>query len=679
MFFIATVVLPWEGYATDASQETCPIQKKMFNFRDKSLSMPRHTYTRTYVQKMKLPFKALLIFGFLTSSTLFSQTNASRVKDTTNLTILPEVILTDVKSPFGFDYKGATQIILNAQDLTPYRGRGIAVALNRLAGLEVNGARGAQGIVLNLYARGGRGKQSLIIIDGVRVADPASASLSFDLRLLDLSQIESIKVVKGANSSLYGTNAAAVVIDITTKKHQGSKTSVALNVIGGTHQSAQEVNHALNNTKYQTRISGGGNTWNYTLSYSAQKAKGLSSFKTPLGEEDPFEQESIGVRVEKNFSPTFTAAIFADQQFMKASYDDAFMGVDADNFFETKRNQIGAGWFWKQQKAVFKSTVSFSSYDSKDTSAFGSEVLAHSLNADVVYRVFFDSHWNLISGFQMAKDAIAANKTTDTPSSDYLITDPYLTLGYNRGGFNLQLGGRFNYHSLYKGQWVYHINPNMFLDKQRKFNMHIGWSTAYITPTLGMFFGAYGANKDLRPEQNTNIELGLSFSNVAGTQLGVTYFKRDEQDAIIFNNPAFLYENNTEKTWAKGLEFQGGTRLVNHLELTANYSLVWVSETAIRIPKHKVNINALYTFGAAKHISLMYAYTGQRTDTDFTTYENVTLDAFSLIDIQYNFPIIGKLFTGFLSVNNLTNIAFEETVGYQTLGRNYNIGLSYQL
>ncbi len=87
-----------------------------------------------------------------------------------------------------------------------------------MAGIEVNGSRGPQGGILSIYARGGRSKQALVIIDGIRVADPTSASLSYDLRLLDISQIESIKVIKGANSSLYGTNAGVVVIDISTKR-----------------------------------------------------------------------------------------------------------------------------------------------------------------------------------------------------------------------------------------------------------------------------------------------------------------------------------------------------------------------------------------------------------------------------------------------------------------------------
>ena len=85
-----------------------------------------------------------------------------------------------------------------------------------------------------------------------------------------------------------------------------------------------------------------------------------------------------------------------------------------------------------------------------------------------------------------------------------------------------------------EGQWVYHINPSLFLDQSAQFKAHLSLSSAYITPTLGMFFGAYGANVNLLPETNQNTEFGLSFNANKGTQLGLTYFDRKEQQAIYF-------------------------------------------------------------------------------------------------------------------------------------------------
>jgi len=621
----------------------------------------------------------LLAIGLGCSVLLYGQNSQSALNENLKLVNLKEVVVSDLKAPLGFAYKGATETILTEEDLMPFRSRGVAAALNSLAGIEVNGSRGAQGTVMSIYARGGRGKQALILIDGIRVADPASASLSFDLRLLDLSQIQSIKVIKGANSSLYGSSAATVVIDITTKKHAEKPISWQLNAIVGTHQGAEDRNNKLAYSNYNTRLSGSQKQWDYSLSYSRQDAKGLSSFKTANREEDPYQQDAFRMVVGRKLSESIQAQIFVDKQSMKAAYDDAFMGLDANNTFETIKKSMGTQWVWQQNRGVLKANLSLASYDSKDVSAYGSEVLAKNLHSDLIYRFFISEKWNLISGFQVIKDQIEENEMQGTEASEYLITDPYISLGYIGTAIQLQIGGRYNYHSQYNGQWVYHINPSIFLDAQKNFRAHAAVSTAYITPTLGMFFGPYGANKDLKPETNTNAEVGLAFDNQKGTQLGITYFQRNENQAIIFNGPAFLYENNPEQTWARGFETQFFTTLLKDLKMSANYSWVALSETAIRIPKHKANLSLNYSPKPTQQLSAIYAFTGSRKDTNFSTYEQISLEAFSVVDLQYSFPLGLKNANAFLSANNVFNSDFVETVGYQTLGRNVRFGVQFQL
>ena len=597
-------------------------------------------------------------------------------KDTTYLN---EVILSDLKAPLGSNFRGATQVILNSRDLLPFRTRGVATALNQLAGIEVNGSRGPQGSILSIYARGGRSKQTLVIIDGIRVADPASASLSYDLRLLDISQIDIIKVIKGANSSLYGTNAGVVVIDISTKKSVEKPVGFVLNTHIGTHQTAENQNNSLNYTSVFTGLSGEVASWNYALRYSQLNATGVSSFNTPGQIEDPFSQSGLHLSLGKNFSDQLSTKLIVETQKISADYDDAFMGRDAKNTFQTTRDHLASQWTWRQSRGVLKASVSLASYDSKDISAYGSSVLANNINAELIYRYFVNEQWNIITGVQYINDQIEDNPDQNTPATDYSIIDPFASIGYIIGRFNMQFGGRFNHHSQYGGEWVYHVNPSLFLDQSERFMAHFSLSSAFITPTLGMFFGAYGANVDLLPETNQNTEFGLSFDAKKGTQLGLTYFDRKEQLAIYFNGPAFLYENQMNDTWAKGLEFQLVTSLGEQFKVQANYSWTQVSETAIRIPKHKANFNLQFSPSEFTQWSLSMAYTGKRVDTDFSTFEQKTLKAFSLIDFQYGFPLGLLNSRGFISVNNLANVSFEETIGFQTLGRNIRLGIELGL
>jgi vitamin B12 transporter len=71
------------------------------------------------------------------------------------------------------------------------------------------------------------------------------------------------------------------------------------------------------------------------------------------------------------------------------------------------------------------------------------------------------------------------------------------------------------------------------------------------------------------------------------------------------------------------------------------------------------------------------AHTGSRTDTNFTTYENEVLSAFTLLDFSYSFPIYKNIGGSFVATN-ICNIDFVETIGYQTLGRNLRFGMNWR-
>ena len=639
--------------------------------------MLRHTYTRTTKYTMKLLEKtlALSLGSFLM---LYGQRQKQDSILERERTQLKEVVLTDLKAPFGFSQQGATQFVLDATDLKPFRTRGVGAALNSLAGIEVNGSRATTGAVMGIYARGGRGKQTLLLVDGIRMADPSSASLSYDLRLLDINQIASIKIIKGANSSLFGTNAAALVIDITTKKAAKKPIHWDGSATTGTHRGADQASYNQDYSQWSNYFSGAQLGWTYSLSLSAQRSKGLSSFKTPLGSEDPFRQDAQRLVIGKKWSNALTSSFFFDRQFMFASYDDAFMGVDAPNSFSTVKNSVGSQWAWQNKNQYIKFNFGLNSYESVDKSAFGSELTASNINSELLYKTFFKKYWNLTAGFQLIQDQIKENESQGTIGSDYWITDPYFSLGYHKEAFQFQAGARFNYHSAYKGQWVYHINPSLFIDSEKQYRFYAGLSSAYITPTLGMFFGPYGANVNLQAETNQNAEIGLAFDNRKGLQWGLTYFDRKEQQAIYFNGPAFLYENNPQDTWARGFETQLQLSLWANFRFSANYSFVEVSETAIRIPKHKTQVNMLYIPTDRSSLNLNIGYTGTRTDTNFSTYENKTLAAFTLVDLEYVFPIT-KQIGGAFSIHNLFDTDFVETIGYQTLGRNLRVGINWRL
>jgi vitamin B12 transporter len=117
--------------------------------------------------------------------------------------------------------------------LSKKSGQSLAAILSTVAGLEINGNQSA-GKNLGYYIRGGRNRQTLILIDGIPVTDASGINLEYDL--IPAEQVESIEIMKGAASTLYGSGAAAGVINITKKA--GKK------AIAGTAYEYRDANHS---------------------------------------------------------------------------------------------------------------------------------------------------------------------------------------------------------------------------------------------------------------------------------------------------------------------------------------------------------------------------------------------------------------------------------------------------
>ena len=121
---------------------------------------------------------------------------------------LEEVVVIDTRFPTKRSQSGKPVIKINSETLQNFQGLGLSAVLKQYAGIEILGSQTYAGQNKTVSIRGGRNRQVLILIDGVRVSDPSRIDNDFNLNFLDLSQIESIEILKGASSTLYGSSAA---------------------------------------------------------------------------------------------------------------------------------------------------------------------------------------------------------------------------------------------------------------------------------------------------------------------------------------------------------------------------------------------------------------------------------------------------------------------------------------
>jgi len=173
------------------------------------------------------------LFGTLLTVCSFT-INAQQVADATEVVKLQTVELTSTKFQLNANHSGKVVIKLTQADLKQNRGVELTTLLDQLAGIDIIGNQSAAGLNLSYSFRGGSNRQVLILIDGVAINNPSSISNDYDLRLLPLDQVESIEIIKGAASALYGSGAATAVINIKLKSAEKDfkatlNTSVATN------------------------------------------------------------------------------------------------------------------------------------------------------------------------------------------------------------------------------------------------------------------------------------------------------------------------------------------------------------------------------------------------------------------------------------------------------------------
>lgn len=597
--------------------------------------------------------------------------------DSINVQQLDEVVVSDSRFELKRENSGKTVIKIGSEELQHNQGKSVADIINSKSGIEIAGSRGADGSILGVFARGGRGRQVLVLIDGVRVSDPSSFSQEYDLRLLSAANIESIEILKGAASTLYGTNAATAVINITTKKV--SEQSISLNVQAsrGTNQNSDDQNYNLAQAFNSASLGGTLDAFTYQVGFSNRYSDGLSAIITPQNFEDSYSQINTDIKLGYQVSDKFTIGVYANQTKLNTEYDESFGLFDANYRFLSNQKRAGLTSEFKYQNGSLHLNMAYANYESENKSAFPSFFEGKNYVADIYNKYTFNDKFYTIVGLNFIKD-----ETVFSANQDFKIIDPYANLVYiSDSGLNLNVGARFNNHSEYGSHLVYNLNPSYTFKTEEGYVKFLStYATSYITPSLTHLFGNFGANPDLEPEENRTIEGGLEYALNNRFRVSGVYFNRKEENFVFYDNITGTYGNADNKIDAQGAEIELKWNPSDEIVIAGNYSFTErKGDAAIRIPKHKINASFGYAISKRTYASLDYRYTGERLDTDFNTFSNVALDPYSLLNVYTEHELIPSKLKIFVGLQNVLNTEYVEIIGYTTKGRNINAGLNLTL
>jgi vitamin B12 transporter len=569
------------------------------------------------------------------------------------------------------------------------KGKTIVDLINRVSGIEINGNTSVQGQTLGLFVRGGRSNEVVILIDGLQIVDPLQNS--FDLRFIDLDQVESIEISKGASSTLYGSGAATAVIDIRMKKGQDGGFNATVGSFVGTNQTA--INDNVGSViQTNVGVNGKDGKFNYLINYSFFEAAGISAARDEVGndafDDDPFRRNNLDIRLGVDFSEKFSiSGAFTTSRFKNSFDADSFTEGEnrtlEDNFrislspeFRYAKGSINLNMAYTKFN-IDRERTSFPGLSDGDNYMVDAFVKHTFGQVKFIGGINFQS--NEIRTFTIPFGATELTETQFTQDPKTTITDPYANMVYiSDFGLNVNAGVRWNNHSIYANNFVYNFNPSYRFTNDNGYVRIFGsFSTAFVAPSIQELFSSFG-NPELEAQESTTFELGLEYKKNDWT-INAVFFNRDVDNIIIFDPVNFFLVNGGDTT-ISGVEVNTTVNITKDFIFNGNYTYNNNNDPALRIPESKFNMGLAYQLSKDTNFTLDYQVVTERADQDFRDFLNVrdvTLEGYALLDFGAR-HVLSKGITVYADVTNILNEDYQEIFGFSTRGRNYRLGLRFQ-
>ena len=621
---------------------------------------------------------------------------------------LDEVVVTANKYEQKQSTTGKVLNIISRQQLERSGGKTLSEVLNTLPGLTMIGANNVLGTNQNISIRGASAGNVLLLIDGIPVNDPSAITNYYDLNFINIDQVERIEVLKGGQSTLYGSDAVAGVINVILKKAD-KKITVFGGVTGGSYNTLKE------------SIGFGGQQKNthFSINYTHQSSDGFSAAtdKNKVGgfDNDGFKQHALNGRFE--FSPAKNLKIN-----FTGTYNNYFADLDAAAFTDEKdytvkndNKQLGASAVYTLKKTTIHLNYNFNHVIRRynDDSLYQSSPYSKFARSSYTGRTHFAElygNWK-INNFELLIGADYRWNNTDQwywstgafgpyapPAlhAEMKQVSPYLTLAYNQdNGFGAEIGGRYNDHSVYGNNVSFNFNPFFVIKDKAKLFANI--YSAFKTPTLYQLYDQSIGNSSLTPEKSTVAEAGVEFLSLKKLNARVVGFYRQAKDAILYTfNPSTFAGKylNASKQTNYGIELEGGFAH-KKVSITANYTYTNGKTTAAfdgtgaplskdttyynlyRIPKHTIHIDFGVQATPTIYCSIKSRSASKREEYVYGAAAE-TLKAYVVFDVYGEYKM-GKETRLFLEINNIAGNKYVDILGYNTRGFNFNTGINFRL
>lgn len=576
-----------------------------------------------------------------------------------------EVVIHEQRLGIAFKESSRSIDVVTAEVIAASSANNVAELLNDVAGVDVR-QRGPHGVQSDIGIRGGTFDQTLVLINGIKIADPQTGHHNMNIPVA-IEDIQQIEVLKGPAARIYGLNGFAGAINIVTKKP--SENTITVGVHTGDHQ-LLDTRIGVSNTIGQ---------YGQSLSYSRNASDGYK-YNTDYEIEHYTYQGSLGSNGNQlNLLATHSARKFGANGFY-ASPD--FM----DQYEETHTSFVALdytkilGSWYISPKVSYRRNKDDYVFLREDPSFFNNvhvsevlngEVQARSSNALGIFQI--GAEYNMMNLESNNLGMRERNTATVNVEQRILLLDEKL---------DITPGVSYSYFSDLEAKFFPGLDIGYRVNPELKFFGNAGYT--YRVPTYtDLYYEDSGnvGNADLEPEEAIALEVGVKY-NKRNFSAQLSVFSRQGSDLIDWTKQDSLAKwqpFNIGDITTNGIEFSGQYRFnssskyglsligLNYTLLDADQSEVeaFLSRYTLEHVKHQFSGRVAYHIGDIHH------------NIQMRFVDRVNLDDYTVVDSKLYFDTDQVRVS--LNINNVFDQIYRETNLVELPGRWVSVGADIKI